>query len=185
MKTLKQLAMAAAAVSALAVSSQAVTLTVITNPDPAPLGTPITAGNVNDAQDIIDDYGFDPGDVLYKSDDPSGLLVTKFSDDGENDATIVISWDGSVPRPTLTYLALKAANEYVLYSITDWNGEDIEVENTYIVNQRGNAQGISHIMIFGKDDGGGGGGGVPDAGSTALLLGLGTLAMAGARKFRK
>jgi len=188
MNKLSKLSLAAIAASALAATSQAVTLTLIPH---APGADPIIVegANVNSPDDVINDFGIDPGDILYKTDDNSGALDMNFSDD-DGLLTLTIEWDGTVPRPTLTYLALKAggggASEggYVLYQISDWSGEDIVVSNTYIVNPRnGNPRDISHIIIFGEDDdGGGGGGNVPDGGTTAMLLGLGVLGMAAASR---
>jgi hypothetical protein len=149
---------------------------------------PIRSGNINSVADLNAALGFNTGDQMWDKSDGGGTHDGDFtqSTGGTSTAgfTMTFHYVGSSPLPNIDYAALKASNNYLLFSISGWNGEDIVLVQDKILNTNGKFKGISHGILFGKP-------GTPpppkapDAGATAGLLGLGMLALTVARKSLK
>lgn len=123
--------------------------------------------------------GNTPNDFFYKFDVPgtesgdgASLLDTVISNGG---LTATVTW---APTGSLDFdfIYLKASNEFIKWDVSgvNWSTYDgFTVTNDLIKNKKGVAQAISHIQA----DGGVTTTKVPDSGTSAILVGLGLIAL--------
>lgn len=178
MKTRKLLSTIAFSLSALNVG--ALTITYL---------PPVHDGNINSVADL-NALGLGTGDQMWYNTDGGGTHQSDFSNLGVTGTdtagfTIHLDYVGGNPLPNLQYAALKAADNYVIFSIADWAGENIDLTQNLIANKNDKFQGISHAILFGNTriiDDPPPSHEVPDGGATAMLLGMGVLALGILRK---
>lgn len=115
------------------------------------------------APDIILNY-------LFKSDDGAGFKGT-ITGAGTSSGT----W--STPGYLVTFLAVKAANNFVLYELTAPASSG--TWNTFNIPYKNNPHDLSHLAFF---DGGGTGSTVPEPATWALMLGGFAIVGAGMRR---
>lgn len=114
----------------------------------------------------------------YKFDVPaseSGDLADLLSTTIINGVTALVVWS-PIGSMDIDAIYLKAANSYIFWDTTgvDWSTYDsFQVTNTQIKNRNGVAQGISHVQLDGTYTPPG----VPDSGTSAILVGLGLIAL--------
>jgi hypothetical protein len=181
MKSIRLLALLAAALTAM--SASALTITYV---------PPVHGGNINSVADL-NALGLGAGDQMWYNTDGGGTHQSDFSNLGVTGTdtlgfTIHLDYGGGTPLPNINYAALKAANSFILFSVSGWNGENIDLLQDKIANGNDKYQGISHAILFGvpgvteESPVPPTGGQVPEGGATAALLGIGSLAVAALRK---
>jgi hypothetical protein len=179
MKSIRLLGLLAAALTGM--SASALTITYV---------PPLHGGNINSVADL-NALGLGAGDQMWYDTDGGGTHQSDFSNLGVTGSdtlgfTIHLDYIGGTPLPNINYAALKAANSFIVFSISGWNGENIDLLQDKIANGNDKYQGISHAILFGVTEENPvppTGGQVPEGGATAALLGIGSLALAALRKF--
>jgi hypothetical protein len=141
-------------------------------------------GNATDAAQTAAAYN------LYNNSVPSAQpdIVLNFlgkSDDVPSFGTTTGSTSGSWSTPgyLIDFIAVKAANEFILFKLAA-PASSGSWANTAIFNQRGVPQGLSHLTFFGTTDPNDPGGGVvPEPSTWAMLLaGFGLVGFAARRR---
>lgn len=151
--------------------------------------SPIHDGNINSVANLDTALGFVTADEMWFNTDPSAadthpsdFNILPVTGDDTVGFTMDLDYVGGMPLPNINYAALKAANSFILFSISDWNGENIDLLQNVIANKNEKYQAISHAILFGSNPLPPTGESIPDGGATAALLGMGCLALAGLRK---
>jgi hypothetical protein len=177
---IKNIAKLVVAIAAMTASTQAVVFTVTpggeiasgpetSNPTILGIVSGLTGGAPSLYKENVGD-GFDSG--TYAS-----SYKTTFSNSPTDPADALVEYVSGAPfSESPLYLLVKDGNNepgWYLFNITAWD----RVDDLSLVNFWPGKGAISHIEIFGKQ-----GNKVPDGGATVALLGLGSLALALARR---
>jgi hypothetical protein len=135
------------------------------------------------------------GTLIYKINTPNneevggGLFQTVIATGANNLQTATLTYTGGTPLPELTFVVVKAANQYSVFDARDWDGGTLVVDNRGLfAGQSDNLADISNIQVYG---GPGGNGpppppptGVPDGGGTLAMLGLALIGLASASRLK-
>lgn len=127
---------------------------------------------------------------LYKTDEngPSKIFsdtATQFKNGVMSEPlNAIISLKPGELKPELTYLALKAGDNFAVWDISSWNEPvgytELLVSNDVFFNGNNKPRAISHVAIYGTESTfkpQGGTQDVPDGSSTLALLGISLIAL--------